>query len=59
MTSSYTSLVYHIVFSTKYRKPDLDRRDPIGDLHAILVGLSPTREARCLEIGGVDDHITL
>ncbi len=23
MSSSYTSLVYHVVFSTKYRKPTL------------------------------------
>ena len=56
MSSSYTSLVYHIVFSTKYRKPTL--RDPIrSETYSYIGGIIANKNGRLLEIGGTDDGI--
>ncbi len=56
MANTYSSLFYHLVFSTKERrrflKPDIERRiwDFIGGI-ARHNGLTPIR------VGGADDHI--
>jgi REP element-mobilizing transposase RayT len=56
MSSSYTSLVYHIVFSTKYRKPTLT--DSIrSETYAYLGGIICNKKGQLLEIGGTDDHV--
>ena len=58
MADSYTNLLYHIIFSTKYRRqlitPDYERRlyDYIGGTLRGVGGL-------CLELNGVPDHIHL
>ncbi len=58
MTSSYTSLNYHIVFSTKYRKPGLT--DAIrSETYRYIAGIIANKRGQVLEIGGVADHIHL
>jgi putative transposase len=54
--SSYVSLSYHIVFSTKYRKPDLS--EPLRkELAGYIAGIIRNKEGQLLEIGGMEDHI--
>jgi REP element-mobilizing transposase RayT len=56
MPSSYTSLSYHIVFSTKYRERALT--DPIRiETYKYIVGIVKNRQSHVIEIGGVEDHI--
>jgi putative transposase len=58
MPSSFTSLTYHIVFSTKFRRPWLT--DEIrADLFAYLRGIIAKKGGRLLEVGGTEDHIHL
>ena len=58
MSDSYTNLLYHIVFSTKDRRPlitseyELRIYDYIGGTIRSLGGI-------CLELNGTDDHIHL
>ena len=55
-TSTYTSLTYHIIFSTKYRKPRIDAalRD---DLFAYIGGMIRGEKGHLIEIGGTPDHV--
>ena len=56
MANTYTSLQYHIVFSTKHRepwiKPEIEQR-----IWAYLGGIAKENRMKPLQIGGVDDHI--
>ena len=54
--STYTSLTYHIIFSTKYRKPRIDvaLRD---DLFAYIGGIIRGEKGHLIEIGGTPDHV--
>ena len=56
MANTYTSLHYHIVFSTKQRelwlKPEIEER-----IWAYLGGIVIKNRMAPLQIGGVDDHI--
>ena len=58
MANTYTSLHYHIVFSTKNREPwitaEIERR-----IWAFLGGIARENRMKPLQIGGVDDHIHL
>ena len=58
MANTYTSLHYHIVFSTKQRelwiKPEIEER-----IWAYLGGIAIKNRMTPLQIGGVDDHIHL
>ena len=58
MGSTFLSLHYHIVFSTKHRKPSIDARWR-ARLHEYLggtvIGLGGVPEA----VGGVEDHVHL
>jgi REP element-mobilizing transposase RayT len=58
MPSTYTNLLYHIVFSTKDRRPFIvpKVRD---ELHPYLGGIIADLGGEPLEIGGVDDHVHL
>jgi REP element-mobilizing transposase RayT len=58
MPSTYTSLQYHIVFGTKYRRPTItaDIRD---ELYRYIAGIIANKDGQALEIGGVEDHIHL
>jgi putative transposase len=56
--STFYSLHYHLVFSTKYRKPWI--KDPwIGRFHEYLGGTLIGLDVKPLAIGGVADHVHL
>jgi REP element-mobilizing transposase RayT len=58
MSHTYTSLLVHVVFSTKDRQPFID--DVLaGRLHAYLGGIAAGLECKALAVGGVDDHVHL
>lgn len=53
---SFTSLNYHAIFSTKYRKPVID--ESIRErLYEYIGGIIRAKEGTLIEIGGVADHI--
>ncbi|HMV51694.1 MAG TPA: IS200/IS605 family transposase [Blastocatellia bacterium] len=56
MANTYTSLHYHLVFSTKNRvaglKPEIENR-----VWAYLGGVARKHKMTALQIGGCDDHI--
>ena len=56
MANTYSSLFFHIVFSTKNRtrsiRPEFEAR-----LWQYLGGIARTHELTALEVGGVEDHI--
>ena len=58
MSNTYTSLNYHIVFSTKNREPWL-MADIRERLWPYLGGIARENGMKALEIGGVADHVHL
>jgi REP element-mobilizing transposase RayT len=56
MANTYTSLHYHIVFSTKNRErwimPEVEQR-----IWAYLGGIAKENKMKPLQIGGVEDHV--
>ena len=56
--STYHSLHYHIIYSTKNRAPWI-KAPWIADLHQYTGGIIKGLDATPLKIGGVDDHIHL
>ena len=56
MAHTYTSLHYHIVFSTKYRvlhiAPEIEQR-----VWEYMGGVARAHKMTALQIGGIDDHI--
>ncbi|NNE65049.1 MAG: IS200/IS605 family transposase [Pyrinomonadaceae bacterium] len=56
MANTYSSLFYHFVFSTKFRKriikPDFENR-----LWTYLGGIARKHDIKPIQIGGVEDHI--
>ncbi len=58
MPSTYTSLHYHLIFSTKERVPVIST-DWRGRLHAYLGGIVKGLEGVPLAIGGIEDHVHL
>ena len=56
MANTYTSLHYHLVFSTKNRErwitPVIEQR-----IWAYLGGIAKENKMKPLQIGGVDDHV--
>ena len=58
MPQSYSSLYYHLVFSTKYRRHLID--DHLRDrLYPYLGGVLRKKKCRLLEAGGIPDHVHL
>ena len=58
MANTYTSLHYHIVFSTKNRDPFLV--ETVRErLFAYLVGIARENGMNALEVGGMTDHVHL
>ncbi|MFC5624278.1 IS200/IS605 family transposase [Algoriphagus winogradskyi] len=54
--STYTQLMYHIVFSTKHREPTLikdDRRRLFAYIHQLLTN----KNCHLYRINGVEDHL--
>jgi putative transposase len=58
MPNTYTNLLFHIVYSTKYRKPliTLDRQD---DLYGYIGGIIREQKGILLTAGGMADHVHL
>jgi REP element-mobilizing transposase RayT len=54
--STYTSLTYHVIFSTKYRIPRIDKGLK-NDLYAYIGGIIRGEKGQLLEIGGTTDHL--
>ena len=56
MANTYTSLHYHIIFSTKHRQqwivPDIEER-----IWAFIGGIARTHKMTALQVGGIEDHI--
>jgi REP element-mobilizing transposase RayT len=56
MSNTYTSLHYHVVFSTKHRErwitPEIEER-----VWSYLGGIARQKDLRPLLVGGVEDHI--
>lgn len=55
MANTYTSLHYHVIFSTKDRNrwlvPDIER------VWSYIGGIARTHQMTALQVGGVEDHI--
>ena len=58
MPSTYSNLLYHIIFSTKQREPliTLGWRD---ELYRYVAGILRGQDGLPLEIGGMPDHLHL
>ena len=56
MPSTYTNLLYHIVFSTKHRIPLIDEEIQ-EELYRYIGGIIRAEGGIQLEIGGVSDHV--
>jgi len=54
--SSFTSLTYHVIFSTKHRHPSITA-DFRGRLYEFIGGVIRERKGSSIEIGGVADHV--
>ena len=56
--STYTNLLFHIIYSTKYRKPTID---PIwqDELYAYIGGILRDNRGVLLKAGGIEDHMHL
>ena len=56
MANTYTSLRYHLIFSTKNREPwlvpDIEQR-----IWAFIGGIARAHNMTALQVGGVEDHI--
>src|SRR5688572_25530141 len=54
--STYTQLLYQLVFSTKMRLPTLQKHGR-EKLFAYITGVLSNKKCHCYRIGGVEDHI--
>ena len=56
MSNTFTNLIYHIIYSTKYRRATISA-ELKSDLYAYFGGILVKRDGIPLEIGGTADHI--
>ena len=56
MANTYTSLHYHVVFSTKNREP-LIAQEIEGRVWAYIGGIGRKHRMTALQVGGIEDHI--
>lgn len=56
--STFTNLLFHIIYSTKYRKPFI-RPDWQDDLYGYIGGIVREKKGTLLRIGGIEDHVHL
>jgi putative transposase len=54
--STYTQILYHLVFSTKNRAKTLDS-NRLPELYKIIWGLLKNKNCHLFRIGGTSDHI--
>ncbi len=57
MSHSYTNLMLHIIFSTKYRQPLLGDRIIRSEMHAYIGGTCNRLNCQSIIVNGVEDHI--
>lgn len=57
--STHQQLLYHIVFSTKNRKPYLENEDHRAKVFAYMAGIAKNLGGFALEINGWIDHVHL
>jgi len=57
--STHQQLLYHIVFSTKNRKPDLENDHFREKVFAYMAGTARKLEGFALKVGGYYDHVHL
>jgi REP element-mobilizing transposase RayT len=58
MPHSYTSIIVHVVFSTKYRRPQIDTALE-ERLYPYLGGIVRQLGGKLLAVNGVEDHLHL
>src|SRR5579871_1072672 len=58
MANTYTSLHYHLIFSTKNRQPWI-RPDIQPRIWDYLGGIARQNAMKSLQVGGIDDHVHL
>jgi len=58
MSQSLSSILIHIIFSTKLRRP-LIKNEIKGDLYAYMANIALTQHSFVHEIGGIEDHVHL
>ena len=56
MGHTYANLLYHVVFSTKDRRPAIDA-DLRGRLREYMAGVARQEFGRAISIGGTENHI--
>ncbi len=56
MASTFTSLHYHIVFGTRYRRPAIDGNLE-SELHNYIAGIINNHDGITLQINGTTDHL--
>lgn len=56
MSNTYTNLLYHVVFSTKFRLPTIDSTWQSA-LHKYIGGIIRERDGISLQVGGMPDHV--
>ena len=54
--STFTNLLFHIIYSTKYRKP-LIKEAWQDELYGYIGGIIREQKGTLLKIGGTDDHV--
>lgn len=54
--NTYTQLLYHIIFGTKYRRPTLIKNDR-ELLYKYISGILKKKKCHLYRINGVEDHI--
>ena len=54
--STYTQILYHVVFSTKHRSPVLTK-EKRADLFKYIWGIIKNKNCHLYQINGVEDHI--
>jgi REP element-mobilizing transposase RayT len=56
MGSTYTQILYQIVFSTKYREPTMIKQDrPL--LFKFIYGLLKKKDCHLYRVNGIEDHL--
>ena len=58
MPQSLSSILIHIIFSTKMRQKWI-QPEVIKDLHSYMAGIMQSYDSYTHEIGGIDDHVHL
>lgn len=57
--NTYTQILYHVVFCTKYRQNTMVNPEKRNELYAYMGALIQHRKSRPIIINGVEDHLHL